>query len=118
MDVGDRKSAASAVSRPFSVEPDELPPIAPETVPPRRAMIPPIEDDSRWVTEVKERVGGFDARDKDKMGDSGDSGVSMDVGDPKSAAKAASRPFSVDAFSVGGRSSEYVDETDGLRYSW
>jgi hypothetical protein len=81
---------------------DEPPPIAPEIVPPRRAMIPPIEDDSRCVIAVKERIGGFDTRDKDKVAESGDSGVSVDVGDRKSAARAVSRPFSVDAFSVGG----------------
>jgi hypothetical protein len=96
----------------------ELPPIAPEIVPPRRAMIPPIVDDSRCAIAVKERIGGFDTRGKGEEGEPGDSGVSVDVGDRKSAASAVSRPFSVKTCSVGGRSSEYVDETDGLRCSW
>lgn len=45
----------------------------------------------------------------------GDSGVSVEVGDCRSAARALSRPVSVDVRSVRGCSSEYVDDTDGLR---
>jgi hypothetical protein len=97
-----------------SVEP---PPIAPEIVPPLRTMIPPIADDSRCTIDVKERIGVFDARCRDEGGEPGDSGVSVDVGDRKSVARAVSRPFS-EARSVGGRSSEYADEMDGLRRSW
>ena len=96
----------------------EPPPIAPEIVPPRRTMGGTIVDDSRCATAVKERIGGFDARGKGEVGEPGDSGVSVDVGDRKSAARAVSRLFSVEARLVGGRSSEYVDETDGLRCSW
>lgn len=47
--------------------------------------------------------------------EAGESGVSVDVGDRRNAARALSRPNSVEARSVGGTSSEYVDETDGLR---
>ena len=75
---------------------DEPPPIAPEIVPPRRGMIPPNVDDSRCATAVKERIGVFDARGKVEVGELGDSGVSVDVGERNSAARAESRSCSME----------------------
>jgi len=79
---------------------DEPPPIAPEIVPPRRGMVPPSVDDSRCATVVKERIGVFDARGKDEEGELGDSGVSVDVGERNSAARAESRSCSIEVGSV------------------
>jgi len=69
----------------------EPPPIAPEIVPPRRTMFPATVDDSRCGTDVKERIGSFGVRVNDKVEESGDNGVSVDVGDRKSAARTVSR---------------------------
>ena len=93
---------------------DEPPPIAPEIVPPRRGTIPPSVEDSRCATAVKERIGGFDARGKDEVRELGDNGVSEDVGERNSAARAESRPCSIEVCSVRIGSSEYVDEPVGL----
>ena len=93
---------------------DEPPPIAPEIVPPRRGTIPPSVEDSRCATAVKERIGGFDARGKDEVRELGDNGVSVDVGERNSAARAESRPCSIEVCSVRIGSSEYVDEPVGL----
>ena len=76
----------------------EPPPIAPEIVPPRRTMFPPIVDDSRAArpgTDVKERIGSFGVRVNDKVEESGDNGVSVDVGDLKSAPRTVSRSCDV-----------------------
>ena len=95
------------------------PPKAPEIVAPRRTTTPPCAGGSRCTCDVKERIGGFDARGAclvDKVGDSGvfdarraclvdevgDSGVSVEVGERRSAARALSRPVSVEARSVRG----------------
>jgi hypothetical protein len=51
--------------------------------------------------DVKERIGGFDAR-MCLVEEAGESGVSVDVGDRNSAARALSMPISFEARSVGG----------------
>lgn len=77
------------------------PPKAPEIVAPRRTTTPPCAGGSRCTCDVKERIGGFDAR-VCLVDEVGDSGVSVDVGDCRSAARALSRPVSVEARSVRG----------------
>ena len=77
------------------------PPKAPEIVAPRRTLVTPCAGGSRSTCDVKERMGGFDAR-MCLVEEAGESGVSVDVGDRRSAARALSRPISVEARSVGG----------------
>lgn len=68
---------------------------------PRRTIAAPCVGGSRGTCDVKERIGGFDAR-VCLVEEVGESGVSVDVGDFMSAARALSRPISVEARSVGG----------------
>lgn len=112
---------------------DDPPPIAPDIVPPRRLKVAAIVDDSRCVGDVRERMGGFDARGMDVVGEVGDRILSaetgdrtfstdggertwsVEVGEPRSAAMAMSRPTSTGACSSRSWSSEYAEEeTDGL----
>ena len=95
---------------------EEPPPIAPEIVPPRRLTVPLKVGDSRCVGDVRERIGGFDERGRDAEDDVGDriwctevgdKILSVEAGEPRSAATAMSRPFSVGARAW---SSEYAEE--------
>lgn len=76
------------------------PPKAPEIVAPRRTLVTPCAGGSRSTCDVKERMGGFDAR-MCLVEEAGESGVSVDVGDRRSATRALSRLISVEARSVG-----------------
>ena len=78
-------------------------------------MVLPTVDESRCVCDVKERTGGFEARGRALADDDGDKTSSVEVGDRRSAAIALFKPSSAETWSACGRSSEYVDETDGLR---
>jgi len=106
----------------LSEEP-EPPPIAPEIVPPRRLMVPPKVDESRCVGDirgdVRERMGGFDARGMDTVGDvgdrilsaeGGDRTLSVEAGEPRRAAIAMSKLSSKGIRSARGWSSEYAEE--------
>jgi hypothetical protein len=93
------------LARPLAVESCEVlsfldlsgePPKAPEIVAPRRTITPPCAGGSRCTCDVNERVGGFDARGRCAVDEVGDSGVFVEVGDCISAARALSRPVSVD----------------------
>ena len=93
------------LARPLAVESCEVlsfldlsgePPKAPEIVAPRRTITPPCAGGSRCTCDVKERVGGFDARGRCAVDEVGDSGVFVELGDCISAARALSRPVSVD----------------------
>ena len=78
------------------------PPKAPEIVAPRRTTTLPRPGVSRCTCDVKERIGGFDARGMGAVDEVGDSGAFVEVGDCMSAARALSRPVSVDARCVCG----------------
>jgi hypothetical protein len=77
-------------------------------------MGPPAVDESRCVCDVKERIGGFDARGRALADDAGDNTSFVEDGDSRSAAIAIFKPSSAETWSDCGRSSEYVDEADGL----
>jgi hypothetical protein len=71
---------------------------APEIVAPRRTTAAPCAGGSRCTCDVKERIGGFDARVCADEVD--ESRVSVVVGDFRNAARALSRPVSVETRTV------------------
>jgi len=70
-------------------------------VTPRRTIAAPCAGGSRCTCDVKERIGGFDAR-VCVVDEVDESRVFVEVGDFKSAARALSRPVSVEARSIRG----------------